>query len=224
VLDVALRLDLPHGHVVALSIPDSLPSTALDILLPGERALAQAMAPARQRTFVAGRLALRTALQDLGLPDGPLLTTDRGAPALAAGASGSISHKRTLAVALAAPARRGLQLGVDVEEDAPLRVDVSRRVLTSEEAAALAAGPPEARERAVLLRLSAKEAIYKALDPFVRRHVSFKEAALVVRDDGTAEVGLTLTGGEGPFVAEVCWREIWAGGPFFLTTAAIRPV
>jgi 4'-phosphopantetheinyl transferase EntD len=73
------------------------------------------------------------------------------------------------------------------------------------------------------MHLSAKESIYKALDPFVRRHVSFKEASLALRADGTWHVTLTLAAGEGPFSTEVTCQEIRATGSFLLTTAAIHP-
>jgi 4'-phosphopantetheinyl transferase EntD len=221
-LELAFRLDLPHGRCVGMVIPAVLPHGALATLHSDERALAEGLPEARQRTFVAGRLALRAALMDLGLPAEPLLISERGAPLLPPGALGSISHKRTLAVGLAARAG-GQQIGVDIEDDTPPRIDVSRRVLTNDEAAALASTAPELRARAVLMHLSAKESIYKALDPFVRRHVSFKEASLALRGDGTWQVTLALTGNEGPFSTEVTCQEIQAAAPFLLTTAAIRP-
>jgi enterobactin synthetase component D len=221
-LEVAFRLDLPHGRCVGVLIPATLPARALASLPAEERALAEQLGEARRSTFVAGRVALRAALVEAGLPAGPLLATDRGAPLVPPGTRGSISHKRTLAVGLAARADPERHIGVDLEENAPLRVDVSRRVLTGAESARLAALPPEGRARALLLHLSAKEALYKALDPFVRRYVSFQEAALTLRDDGTALVTLALSGGEGPFLAEVCHREVWAGRSFFLTSATIR--
>ena len=45
-----------------------------------------------------------------------------------------------------------------------------------DERAALAALDPAARDAEVLFRFAAKEAIYKALDPWVQRLVSFQEA------------------------------------------------
>jgi 4'-phosphopantetheinyl transferase EntD len=216
------RIAVPHGHCAGVVIPDPLPADVLTLLLPEERALAGAMGPHRRATFVAGRLAMRTALAELGMAPGPILVGDRGAPLLPAGAEGSISHKRTLAVALAAAAEPERHLGIDLEEIVARRIDISSRVLTSAESEAIAAAPPEERAAAVLLHLSAKEAIYKALDPFVRRYVSFQEAELVIDRAGTAAVSLRLAGGEGPFAAEVWWREIGAPGRFFLTTAAIR--
>jgi enterobactin synthetase component D len=213
-VDVAFRLDLPHGRCVGVSIPDVVPQTALDALLPEERAHATTLSPARQPTWVAGRLALRAALDDLGLDAGPLLATDRGAPLLPAHAVGSISHKRALAVGLAA-ARADAELGVDLELVAPLRIDIARRVLTPDELTALGDAPSH---EDVLLRLSCKEAIYKALDPYVRRYVAFHEATVGPRPDGTATAQLAL-----PYDVDLAWRRIDSAAPYFLTSALIRP-
>jgi 4'-phosphopantetheinyl transferase EntD len=121
-----------------------------------------------------------------------------------------VSHKRTIAVALAAragaPAARAAAstatVGIDVEEIRPLRTDIASRVLTPDELADLPADGA-ARDAAVLRRFSAKEAIYKALDPWVRRFVGFEEASLTWAADGTVAARLTLARGEGPFSVEV---------------------
>src|SRR5262245_52278683 len=146
-LQVAFRLDLPHGHCVGVAIPDvAIPDEALAALLPEERAFAEGLGPARRPTWVAGRAALRAALADLGIEAGPLLATPRGAPRLPASAAGSISHKRDLAVALVTrrpTADDPSQIGVDLERDAPLRIDISGRVLTDAEQSWLATIPPD---------------------------------------------------------------------------------
>jgi enterobactin synthetase component D len=213
-VEIAFRLDLPHGRCVGVAIPDVLSDAALADLRPEERAHAATLSPARRPTWVAGRLALRAALDDLGLDAGPLLATDRGAPLLPAHAVGSISHKRALAVGLASPRADG-ELGVDLELVAPLRVDIARRVLTPEELAALGNTPSH---EDVLLRLSCKESIYKALDPYVRRYVAFHEATVAPHPDGTATAHLAL-----PYDVELAWRRIDAGASYFLTSARIRP-
>jgi 4'-phosphopantetheinyl transferase EntD len=221
-MKVAFRLELPHGLCAGVEIPAEMPEASMAALRPEERAAAEQLSPTRRLTWVAGRLALRAALDDLGIDTAPLLASDRGAPLLPAGALGSISHKRTLAVALAARrAGDGVELGVDLEEDAPLRIDISRRVLSPEESRALEGATVAERDRGVLLRLCAKEAIYKALDPFVRRYVSFQEVTLTPLPDGTSEVALALSGGEGPFGVEVHWRELKQGASFFLATASV---
>jgi 4'-phosphopantetheinyl transferase EntD len=216
-MSIVFRLDLPHGHCVGVEIPTEgavsggavVDEMARAMLLEEEQATAARLTAHRRAAWVAGRVALRTALSDLGITAGPLLSTPRGAPALPAAALGSISHKHSLAVALAAPhPGGGVALGVDLELDAPLRVDISRRVLTPAELAVMDGLDPAPRNRMVLLHLSAKESIYKALDPFVARYVSFQEAELAIHPDGTAPTTLTLRNGEGPFTVEARWRAL----------------
>ena len=128
------------------------------------------------------------------------------------GFSGSVSHKRRIAVALAAR-DEGSKIGIDVEEVPPLRIDISERVLTDGELASLRRLPDVDRWRATMVRFSLKEAIYKALDPFVQRYVGFKEVALDVdtRLPSTpfrpAIVELNLAKGEGPFAADATFAE-----------------
>jgi enterobactin synthetase component D len=173
---------LPHGRLVGVALPaedDVAGTEALAAtLLPEERAHARGLAPSRRLTWVGGRVALRRALGDLGLSAGPILATPRGAPALPPGLAGSIAHKRTIAVALAAPTPAEVTLGVDVELERPPRFDISSRVLTSAERRRVDALAAPSRARAVLAAFAAKEAVYKGLDPWLRRHVSFEEVEL----------------------------------------------
>jgi phosphopantetheine--protein transferase-like protein len=189
---------LPHGMVAAVAVGDlplTLPGlaaleipTALSGLHPDEAAHAITLAPARQRDWIAGRLALRGALGSAGLAcEAPVLIDDRGAPALTGGAVGSISHKRGLAVALAAPADGNARVGIDIELLGAARLDVSARVLTDPERASIASLSAEDRARAVTLRFALKEAIYKAIDPFLRRYVGFREVE-VWPEEGRARV------------------------------------
>jgi 4'-phosphopantetheinyl transferase EntD len=202
----------PFGRLVGVALPGADDRAAVDALageLPeAERALAAAMAPVRRVTWVGGRLALRAALEEVGGRADVVGATDRGAPVLPDGFVGSISHKATLAVALAARASGGATLGVDVELERKrnatgkrsVTIDISDRVLTERERAELAALPEAERARAVLTAFAAKEAIYKALDPWVRRYVAFQEVEL---PRGAPEATLNLKAGEGPFTVEV---------------------
>jgi enterobactin synthetase component D len=199
-------LELPFGICAGVSLPDGdfpLPAA----LHPGEETLALTLPAARRVSWVGGRVALRAALAAAGIdaPDA-ILATPRGAPLLPPGAVGSVSHKRSVAVALAAlAATPTVTVGIDVEEIRTLRTDIAKRVLTSDEHATLAAlsadGP--ARDAAVLLRFSAKEAIYKALDPWVQRFVAFEEAIVERASDGVLSARLALVRGEGPFSVEL---------------------
>jgi 4'-phosphopantetheinyl transferase EntD len=207
--DVTFDLELAHGRCVGVRLPEALgvvEALAEGALLSEERAYAATLGGVRRRTWMGGRIALRQALAREGIAAPPVLADGRGAPALPPGVAGSISHKEDMAVALVAREPRA-KLGVDIESDAPRKLDISRKVLTDEELAEVAKLGSTERAREVLLRFSAKEAIYKALDPFVQRYVAFREVALTPRADGTAVVTSRLPAAEGSFVMDVSWMR-----------------
>lgn len=178
-----------------------------------EADLARSLPAARRATFVAGRLALRDALQQaadqgkVGVdPRDPILRTPRGAPLLPPHVSGSISHKRTLAMAAVMPRDGAIQhVGLDLERRPEMselaRPSVARKILTAGELGALddhamrtGRDPLVERER-VLVHFALKEAVYKAIDPFVERYVRFTEVELSLHDEehgGRARVHLHL--------------------------------
>lgn len=199
------------GVIVLLPTPDE-PARELGRLHPAERALATSLPPVRQREWIGGRLALRHALREQALDrDEPLLRDDRGAPQLPAGALGSITHKGAWVAALAAPHQPGWALGIDLEAARPPRVDLSARVLTDRELGALAGLAGDERGRAVTLRFSIKEAIYKAIDPRVRRYVGFREVEVDVHPGGLAVARIVddrLRGELGPVALELEWTEL----------------
>lgn len=177
-----------------------------------EAALAMTLPTGRRAAFVAGRIALRAAIHAVSpgsddvplLLARPLLRTTRGAPSLPPGVLGSISHKRTQALAIAFTADRG-HVGVDLEErphesDA-MRPSIASRILTAREQDSLTSLDAFAHRDATLLRFALKEAIYKAIDPIVERYVRFTEVEVDVHDDGRADVRLLL-----PEFAEARWR------------------
>ncbi len=178
---------------VPLAALDQARLPGWDLLHPEERAWLKDRPARRLRELVAARAALRTALLQVGWAgDRPLLALPRGGPELPDGFTGSISHKAGQALAVAAP-RDGRTLGVDTEVLGDRdRSSIAQRVLRPEELARWRVG---GEDWAQLLRVfSIKEAVYKALHPWVRRYVGFDEAEVtgdVVR--------LHLEGGEGPF-------------------------
>lgn len=166
-----------------------------------EAKMADLLPLARRGTFVGGRLAMRaalaTAMTHQDIP--PVLRNARGAPVLPPGVTGSISHKRDLALAAVTRADGTLRhLGIDLEQR-PTERDLERpsiapRILTAHERAELAAERLDAlaeRER-LLVHFAVKEAVYKAIDPVVQRYVGFTEVELIVDALGTAEVSLLL--------------------------------
>src|SRR5262249_10238832 len=162
-----------------------------------------------RRTFMGGRVALRAALAALGAAPAaaaaPVLRTPRGAPAVPSGFVASISHKREIAVAIAARAEPTPRttVGVDVEIPRSLRTDIAPRVLTPGERQEIAGLDGAARDAEVLVRFAAKEAIYKALDPWVRRMVSFQEVEASALVDGRRRARLALARDDGAFTVEL---------------------
>jgi phosphopantetheine--protein transferase-like protein len=167
-----------------------------------ERALASALTTPRRVSFVGGRIALRSALGRVAAEHvtAPILRTPRGAPLMPDGVLGSVSHKRTLAAALVAPRTHQVHtLGLDVEEVPGIaelaRPDLARKILTPLERHAL--GDLDVRDalayrEAVRLRFALKEAVYKAIDPHVRRYVRFQEVEVLPDSGGETEVRLAL--------------------------------
>ncbi len=198
------RLALAHGACVIAAIDDGDAGldAALAELAPDEQARALALAPVRRRDYVAGRTALHAAL---GSPVA-VRSDDRGAPVLPVGWVGSVSHKAGLAAALVAPAGQG-HVGIDLEVAAPPRSDIARRVLTPRELATLDGLDPVARGRAVTLRFSIKEAVYKAIDPYVRRYVGFLEVELDFQDALDPALGELAVSTALPFAIDARWRE-----------------
>jgi 4'-phosphopantetheinyl transferase EntD len=211
------QLDTPHGACFGLAIPPEVPAGWWSALHPEERRQAGAFGHRRRRSWVAGRVLLRWALTAQGRSlGGPVLSDDRGAPRVDDAVRVSLSHKEDLAVVLVAAEGDRARVGVDLEGLVARRAKIARYVLS-----------PHEQERYgedwrhVLTVFSLKEALYKALDPFVRRYVRFAEAEVELAEAGAAEFRLTLDGGEGPFEAVGSWRQL--DDRWILSTARVRP-
>lgn len=122
------------------------------------------------------------------------------------GTRGSVSHKKTWAIAWAGKALDEWQWGIDLEEIAKTRFDIAPRILTGAELYALRHLPEMERTRGVMFRFSAKEALYKALDAIVHRYVGFQEVEVDILPEGQAQARFFLK--ENPFECELTWREL----------------
>lgn len=199
----------PFGALVGIHLPlgvEPPPEQVSERLHPEEREALEKHRGRRAAEWAGGRLAMRLAAQELGAELGPVLRGPRGEPLLPERYSGSISHKRRLAVALLGLAEDGT-VGVDLEEVEPARMSILGRVLRPEEEATVLELPEEARWGALLERFAIKEAVYKALHPHLQRYVGFTEASISKEPGGPPRVALHLEKGEGPFRVEVHTQE-----------------
>lgn len=148
-------------------------------LLPGEAAHAAAVAEERARQYAAGRVAARAALGRIGVDAGEIGASGRR-PSWPAGTVGSIAHTRSLAVAAAGAAGSFRGLGVDVERETAVSAAVAQRLLSKSEQAWLPA--PEWRT----MLFSAKEAVYKAVNPIVGEFLGFGDVELAIDEERQA--------------------------------------
>jgi 4'-phosphopantetheinyl transferase EntD len=219
-VDIAFDIPVEHGHCVGIRLPQEesgIARLAESQLFLEERAAVEGKSFFRRRSFIGGRAALREALSRACLHAPPVLNDLRGAPRFPPGIVGSISHKEHIAVALVAREPRAW-VGVDVETDAVQKVDIASKVLAADEVEALAGLDADRRAREVLVRFSAKESIYKALDRFVQRFVGFEEVSVATLPGGGAVVAARLRPNEGPFDIQVHWRRF---DGLVLTTARV---
>jgi len=174
-------IDLEEGRLVAVALGDDIahppPAEASATWHADDQAHLATLLPRRGRTWVGGRMALRRAIATWDARPSSILADDRGAPILPAGVVGSIGHKDPVAVALAAPGDAH-RVGVDVELMRSVSTRLTSKILGAHEALELLRGTDEDKAFALLLAFSAKEAVYKAIDPFVRRYVGFHEVRL----------------------------------------------
>ncbi|NUP09615.1 MAG: 4'-phosphopantetheinyl transferase superfamily protein [Polyangiaceae bacterium] len=195
------------GTIVSVSLADALGDEELH---PEERAFLRGLEGARRATWLGGRIALRRALAAVGVSCDAILADDRGAPHLPARVRGSISHKETIALALATTALDDdhVGVGVDVEYDRPLRVDIAKRVLTTAELASLERFAEGERDHVVRVAFALKEAVYKAIDPACRRYVGFREVELdfrVITEPGEIPISTQLAPDPGPLAVRCAW-------------------
>lgn len=191
-LSAAARAILPEGVAVAAADPGMLYPMLAGETLPDA-------VPARLREFSAGRHAARMALISLGRPVQPIPQGDDRAPIWPQGIAGSITHSRSACLAAVS---QGRGIGLDLEEETPLEMDLWSTILLPEEQAWARSQPDPGL--AAKLVFSAKEATYKAQYPssltlfgFETLSLSIAEASFTAsfkRSIGPFGAGFTLHG------------------------------
>ncbi len=159
----------------------------------------------RRREFAAGRHCARTALQRLGCPATAIGRGRLGEPLWPAGFSGSITHGRTFAAAIAFPADGELAWAIDLVDgpDRSVFELLAKRILGAAEKRRLGAGDPPAADT-IAIAFGAKEAAIKIVSPRLGRHVDFLELEIERRDSGLAV--------HGPLATSVTTRHAWVDG------------
>lgn len=147
----------------------------------------------RKAEFFAGRYVAQRALQRLGIEGVEVGTGSHGSPAWPSGIVGSITHIDNRAVVAVAPASLIAAIGIDVEKwIAPARVESIRNAVLAPGEEAMLDATSLPFTRAFTLAFSAKESLFKALYPSVRRYFDFGTARLLDVDVPAGILALEL--------------------------------
>ena len=155
-----------HGAICVYLIKDNandLVGKELDYLSNGGKNAMQA--------FTTGRSCVRAIQRNQKLDEVAVLPGAYG-PLWQQGTVGSISHSKKLAAAILLHEKQGV--GIDIENKGRLTSKVIRRVATEKERETLAKIP----SFDWTLVFSAKESIFKAINPLVRSYFGFRDVEL----------------------------------------------
>jgi enterobactin synthetase component D len=166
----------------------------------------QASVEARRHAFIAGRYCAARALTKAGFTGEKWLPIgDDRLPVWPDGWQGSISHSQCGAIAVAVRDSICRSIGVDLEEtNATDRlIEIASTIARPDELNLFKELPQEQR---VALLFSAKEALYKALFPEVRRFFDFSAAFAISSKEGILQLALAQS-----------WAPNWPTGSIVAT-------
>lgn len=144
-------------------------------LLPAEAAcLSPRAVEKRRQDFINGRAAAADCLRQLGHPRIAIPSAADRSPVWPPGLVGAVTHSGGRALAAVGRVTRWSAIGVDLEHMAGLRrIEIAERVADAAERAWIGSD-----RRRLLAVFSAKESIFKALYPQVRRWFGFDAVSL----------------------------------------------
>ncbi|WP_424979909.1 4'-phosphopantetheinyl transferase family protein [Leisingera sp. S232] len=174
----------------------------------------------RRNEFAAGRKAVRQAMQQLGVPTEPVPVGSDRAPVWPAGLTGSITHTKSCAMAVLTRVGAVQALGLDVEEDTPLKDELLPAICSEREQAWLKRQDNPGHMAKVIF--SAKEAAYKCQYSLSRAFYGFDGMELEF-DLDTGAYQAFFTADQPPFRRrESVGGRFVAGAGLIITTAEIR--
>ena len=150
----------------------------------------------RKSDYLAGRIAAKFAFSEVGCDNWILENDKSGCPRFPKGVLGSISHSCRNAICLVAEDKVGIGVGVDIEHIIPSHSlkSISSQVAKHEEFDLLVhQNESFTMAEATTLIFSAKESLFKALFPSLRRYFGFEQASLCRLNSHTKTMTFQLT-------------------------------
>ncbi|MCF6432117.1 4'-phosphopantetheinyl transferase superfamily protein [Leisingera sp. MMG026] len=174
----------------------------------------------RRTEFAAGRSAAHQAMRQLGLTPAPVPVGRDRAPVWPKGLVGSITHTKSCAMAVLAHEGDVQGLGIDVEEDTPLKDELLPAICSEREQAWLKRQDNPGQMAKMIF--SAKEAAYKCQYTLSRAFYGFDGMELEF-DLAAAAYRAVFTADRPPFVrGEAVSGRFAIGAGLIITTAEIR--
>ena len=151
--------------------------------------------PERKIAFLAGRLCAEHALAALGMASAVVPRQADGSPHWPGGIAGSISHTSEHAYAAVQKQTGRFGIGIDSEKVVSTEAveDIEKFCCTDEERFVLRNS--KVKNLPATLVFSAKEALYKAVHPVVKRFVDFDEFQVNQIDWGTGKFSIRPVSG-----------------------------
>lgn len=136
--------------------------------------------PDRRNAFIAGRVAARSVIKQLGLTPEPIAAESNGAPNWPEGISGSISHSAGLSIAVADRSEHSQAVGVDLQEIRTTKPGLVDRIASAEEVASLKISGHMDAHIIPLVAFSAKEAVFKSLSIVQQQNLTIADIQIGV--------------------------------------------
>lgn len=149
------------------------------VLDPQEQALIEGTCSGRFQQFSTGRVIARKLLREIGAEAGPLLKNSKGAPQWPDGVAGSITHTREWCGVAVALIRHVQGLGLDIEQPERMTRQIAERILIPKELGWIDHVAEGDGLRWATLFFSAKEAVYKALNPLTGAWIGFSDVRII---------------------------------------------
>lgn len=203
--EIIASIGTSYAVLLTAADEDAVSCDACHLPVPGTL---QRAVPSRVRSYLAGRHCATRSLRDLyaglGLPRTPVPpdTGAFGAPLWPPGIVGSITHSATLAIAVVA--RREIVQGIGIDCEVIMSADaadeVAGRIVPEEGTAAAFRTEALTLGRPVFVTavFSAKESIYKCLNPLTGVFFGFDAVTLEWIDPDAGRMGFRVVRDLGP--------------------------
>lgn len=184
------------------------PKSPNGILMPREEPAVARAIDCRKAEFTAGRTAARIAMAEIDHPPTGIPMANDRSPIWPSGLMGSITHCDRLCVAIAAPIGIWQGVGIDIEPTTPMDPRLERFIFTPYERSMLSAQPSEWRGYLAKEGFCAKEGVYKALYPSMKKVLGFQAVEIDLPIRGSSAGTLYIDGQKNRLEVELGSAEV----------------